>query len=131
MAGFAGASEPEGRVGVPAPPYKFYLDSYGGSLGASEYAAQLPAAVRHVRWVAGDPDLARASSDVVECFCRAVCAAVDAFAEWSEDRRGSVSLGDYKVSRYLEDRDTTASEEATAAACRELYGTGTLFCGVS
>ena len=78
----------------------------------------------------GYPDLSGARAVVVFCWKGAVCAAAEAFYEWDEDRKGAVSLGDYKVSRYLEDRETTSREEASAAATRELFGTGCLFGGL-
>ena len=83
-----------------------------------------------MKWMAGNPDLSGAPADVVICWKRAICAAAEAFYEWDEDRKGAISLGDYKVSRYLEDRETTSREEASAAATRELFGTGCLFGGL-
>ena len=110
--------------------YVFYQDGFGGEMDAVSFARILPQATRHVKWLAGNPDLGGADKETVTCWKRAICAAADAFYEWDEDRKGSVSLGDYKVSRYQEDRETTANDEATAAATRELFGTGALFGGI-
>ena len=119
-----------GTCSIGTVDYIFYQDEFGGEMGAEEFARILPQAERHVKWMAGNPDLAGAPADVVMCWKRAICAAAEAFYEWDEDRKGAVSLGDYKVSRYLEDRETTSRDEATAAATRELFGTGCLFGGL-
>ena len=121
---------PSGSCCIGSVDYLFYQDEFGGRMGAEEFARILPRAVRHVKWLCGNPDLVGASAESVLCWKRAICAAAEAFYEWDEDRKGAVSLGDYKVTRYLEDRETTARDEATAAATRELFGTGALFGGV-
>ena len=62
---------------------------------------------------------------------RALCAAVDVFAEYGEGQVGGFSIGDYKVSQYVSDKVPTGAEQATQAALKELYGTGLSFCGVA
>lgn len=73
----------------------------------------------------------RAPDDDVaaDAYRRALCAAVDAFAEYGDGQVGGFSLGSFKVSRYERDA-TTGVQVATDAVARELAGTGLLFCGV-
>ncbi len=109
-----------------AVTYQFYKDVYGGGLSESAFGLALPAASRHVRWLVGG---AAPSDDELESYQRAVCAAVDAFAEFGEGQVGGFSLGDFKVTRY-EDEGTTGEEIATANALKELVGTSLAFYGV-
>ena len=104
-----------------AVTYQFYSEVYGGGLSEAAFGLALPAASRHVRWLVGG---AEPSEDELERYQRAVCAAVDAFAEF-----GEFSLGDFKVTHY-EDEGTTGEEIATANALKELVGTSLAFCGV-
>jgi hypothetical protein len=57
-----------------------------------------------------------------------VCVACDAFAEFGEGRVGGYSIGDFKVTNYME-RCTTGLEVARDAALGELAGTGLAFSG--
>ena len=106
--------------------YEFYSETYGGGLSEAAFGLSLPVATRHVRWLVNgrEPD----DSDL-EAYERAVCAAVDAFAEFGEGQVGGFSLGDFKVTHY-EDEGTTGAELATSAAMQELVGTSLLFSGV-
>ena len=106
--------------------YQFYKDVYGGGLSESAFGLALPAAFRHVRWLVGgaEPD-----DGELEAYQRAVCAAVDAFAEFGEGQVGGFALGDFKVTHY-EDEGTTGEEIATANALKEFVGTSLAFCGV-
>jgi hypothetical protein len=110
--------------------YQFYRDSYGGAVGAEAFAEVLPAALRCVRKLTGAavPD----SSDTVArtAYLRAVCAALDAFAEFGEGRVGGYAIGEFKVTNYME-KGTTGEEVAQAAALGELAGTGLSFSGVA
>ena len=109
-----------------AVTYEFYSQTYGGGLSESAFGLSLPAASRHVRWLVGG---AVPSDDELESYQRAVCAAVDAFAEFGEGRVGGFSLGDFKVTHY-EDEGTTGEEVATQEALKELVGTSLAFSGV-
>ena len=109
-----------------AMTYQFYKDVYGGGLSESAFGFSLPAATRHVRWLVGG---AEPLDDELEAYQRAVCAAVDAFAEFGEGQVGGFSLGDFKVTHY-EDEGTTGEEIATADALKELVGTSLAFAGV-
>ncbi len=106
--------------------YQFYGETYGGGLSEAAFGASLPAATRHVRWLCDgrEPD----ESELV-AYQRAVCAAVDAFAEFGEGQVGGFALGDFKVTHY-EDEGTTGEEIATADALKELVGTSLAFAGV-
>ena len=109
-----------------AMTYQFYKDVYGGGLSEAAFGLALPAATRHVRWLVGG---AEPLDDELEAYQRAVCAAVDAFAEFGEGQVGGFSLGDFKVTHY-EDEGTTGEEIATDEALKELVGTSLVFCGV-
>lgn len=106
--------------------YEFYSGAYGGGLSESAFGLSLPAALRHVRWLCGGREPARCE---VAAWKRAVCAAVDAFAEFGEGQVGGFALGDFNVTHY-EDEGTTGDEIATAAALKELVGTLLAFAGV-
>lgn len=109
-----------------AVTYQFYKDVYGGGLSESAFGLALPAALRHVRWLIGGVE---PGDDELESYQRAVCAAVDAFAEFGEGQVGGFSLGDFKVTHY-EDEGTTGEEIATQEALKELMGTSLAFSGV-
>ena len=106
--------------------YQFYVDTYGGGLSEAAFGASLPVAEAHVNWLCDGR---------VPCRCeqtawkRAVCAAVDAFAEFGQGQVGGFALGDFKVTHY-EDEGTTGEEIATASALKELVGTSLAFAGV-
>lgn len=106
--------------------YQFYSQVYGGGLSEAAFGLALPAASRHVRWLVGGSE---PSGEELESYQRAVCAAVDAFAEFGEGQVGGFALGDFKVTHY-EDEGTTGEEIATDAAIKELVGTTLVFCGV-
>ena len=109
-----------------AVTYEWYSQTYGGGLSESAFGLSLPAATRHVRWLVGGSE---PSDEELESYQRAVCAAVDAFAEFGEGQVGSFALGDFKVTHY-EDEGTTGEEIATDVALKELVGTSLPFCGV-
>ena len=116
--------------GVPID-YQWYLDSYGGALGAEAFYEALPAALRLMRGITGGawPE-AGWDYDDTAAWRRACCAAVDAFAEFGEGRVGGYAIGDFKVTNYME-KGTTGREVALEAALAELAGTGISFCGVA
>jgi hypothetical protein len=74
-----------------AVTYQFYSQVYGGGLSEAAFGLALPAASRHVRWLV---DGAEPSNDELEAYQGAVCAAVDAFAEFGEGQVGGFALGD-------------------------------------
>ena len=125
----------EGLTGAagcgPAPvSFGFYLDGYGGALAAEAFAEALPAAVRCVGALTGARDVCEEwDGDRAEAWRRAVCAAVDAFAEYGEGRVGGFSIGSFSVTNYR-DEGTTGAEVAREAALAELSRTGLAFVGV-
>ena len=72
--------------------YQFYTDSYGGGLSEAAFSASLPTADAHVRWLC-------AVKGVTTCnvFKRAVCAALEAFAEYGAGEVGGYSIGEFSV----------------------------------
>lgn len=106
--------------------YQFYKDVYGGGLSEAAFGLALPAAMRHVRWLVGGVE---PSEEELQAYQRAVCAAVDSFAEFGEGQVGGFALGDFKVTHY-EDEGTTGEEIATQEALKELVGTSLAFSGV-
>lgn len=114
----------------PAPDYQFYLDAYGGVLGAEAFAEAMPAALRCVRAICGgaEPDDTWLERHVA-CWRRAVCAAAEAFAEFGEGRVGGYQVGDFRITNYR-DGGTTGRDVATASALEELAGSGLAFSGV-
>lgn len=107
--------------------YTFYGETYGGTLSENSFAVSLPAAARHVRWLCDGREPAIGSDDE-DAYRRAVCAAIDAFAEFGEGQVGGFQLGDFKVTHY-EDEGTTGDEIATQAALKELASTSLAFAG--
>ena len=70
------------------------------------------------------------------CYCatsnafkRAVCAALDAFAEYGAGEVGGYTIGEFSVKNYAS-QETSGEQLATQAALRELVGTGYAFAGV-
>lgn len=118
-----------GGVAASGPSFPFYQDAYGGTLDAESYAETLPAALRCVRLLCGEVD-ASGIGDGTDLLVwgRAVCAATEAFAEFGEGCVGGYSIGDFKVTNYME-RGTTGLEVARSAALAELAGTGLTFSG--
>lgn len=105
--------------------YQFYTDTYGGSLGEAAFAASLPMADSHVRWLCA----VKGASTTCNVFKRAVCAALEAFAEYGAGEVGGYSIGEFSVKNY-ENKGTTGEELATQAALRELGLSGMAFTGV-
>ena len=64
-----------------------------------------------------------------ETFMRAVCAALEAFAEYGVGEVGGYTIGEFSVKNYAS-QQTTGEELATAAALRELGLSGMAFTGV-
>ena len=105
--------------------YEFYRYTYGGGLAEAAFSDCLPQADAHVRWLC----LEKQPCVQELAFKRAVCAAIDAFAEYGMGEVGGYTIGDFSVKNY-ENKGTTGEELATAAALKELAGTGFAFCGV-
>lgn len=104
---------------------EFYADSYGGSLGEAAFAASLPMADAHVRWLCQ----VNGAQTTCNVFKRAVCAALEAFAEYGAGEAGGFQIGEFSVKNYAS-QQTTGEELATAAALRELGLSGMAFTGV-
>ena len=109
-----------------AVDFAYYSQVYGGGLSEAAFVDMLPAAEAHVRWLCS---LRRACTGSAP-YKRAVCAVVDAFAEFGQGQVGGVALGDFRVTRYASDEGVTGEDMATKAALKELFGTGMAFAGV-
>lgn len=109
--------------------YAFYVDEYGGRLDAEAFAESLPAAERQVRWLCGCAEPDSDDEDATAAYKRAVCAAVEAFAEWGEGLVGGLTVGDFAVKPY-ENKGPSGVQIAIDAAVKELAGTGLTFGGV-
>ena len=105
--------------------YEFYQDTYGGGLSEAAFAASLPMAEAHVRWLCE----LRGADETSGRFMRAVCAALEAFAEYGAGEVGGYTIGEFSVKNYAS-QQTTGEELATAAALRELGLSGMAFTGV-
>ena len=105
--------------------YEFYRYNYGGGLAEAAFAECLPLADAHVRWLC----LEKAPYPEEIPFKRAVCAAIDAFAEYGMGEVGGYTIGEFSVKNY-ENKGTTGEELATAAALKELAASGFAFSGV-
>lgn len=108
-----------------AVTYEFYVDTYGGGLSEAAFAASLPMAEAHVRWLCE----LRGADEASGRFMRAVCAALEAFAEYGAGEVGGYTIGEFSVKNYAS-QQTTGEELATAAALRELGLSGMAFTGV-
>lgn len=124
----------EGGVSDAGPTFVFYRDAYGGTQSAEAFAECLPSALRVVRELCGglmpsdlDADSTHYEKDLM-AWGRAVCVAVDAFAEYGEGRVGGFTIGKFSVTNYME-KGTTGLEVAQAAAISELSFTGWTFSG--
>lgn len=73
-----------------AVTYEFYSQVYGGGLFEAAIGLALPAATRHVRWLVGG---AESGDGELESYQRAVCAAVDAFADFARGRSAALRSG--------------------------------------
>lgn len=103
FAGVAGAALAAEAVGAAPVDYGWYLDFYGGALGAEGFAEALPAALRLMRQVTSGAWPGEGwDAEETSAWRRACCAAVDAFAEFGEGRVGGVAVGDFKVTSYME-----------------------------
>lgn len=105
--------------------YEFYQDTYGGGLSEAVFAASLPMADSHVKWLCA----VKGTDTDSETFMRAVCAALEAFAEYGADEVGGYTIGEFSVKNYAS-QQTTGEELATTAALRELGLSGMAFTGV-
>lgn len=105
--------------------YEWYSQTYGGGLGEAAFAASLPMADSHVKWLCA----VKGADTDSETFKRAVCAALEAFAEYGAGEVSGFQVGEFSVKNYAS-QQTTGEELATAAALRELGLSGMAFSGV-
>lgn len=105
--------------------YEFYTDSYGGGLSEAAFSSSLPIADSHVKWLCA----VNGAKTTCTVFKRAVCAAVDAFAEYGAGEVDGYSIGEFSVKNYAS-QQTTGEELAIEAALRELGLSGMAFTGV-
>ena len=111
----------------PVPDYAFYHSVYGGELSEEGFAACLIGAVRLVRRLIGHRKMKYAAEKTA--VKRAVCAAVDALAEYGEGCAGGFQIGSFRMDSDVGNARTGESM-ATDAALLELDGMGLTFTGV-
>lgn len=105
--------------------YAFYADAYGGTLSEGAPVC-LSRATSHVRWLTGYREPFGACE--IRRYRRAVCAAVEAFANYGDGAIG-FTLGSFK-SAVRAGVSFSAENKATEAALRELGDSGMGFAGV-
>ena len=110
---------------MAAVTYAYYSNTYGSGLSEPAFSDSLPVAEAHVKWLCAN----RCYCPTSTAFKRAVCAAVDAFAEYGAGEVGGFQIGEFSVKNYAS-QQTTGEELATAAALRELGMSGMAFSGV-
>ena len=105
--------------------YEFYTDSYGGGLSEAAFSSSLPIADSHVKWLCA----VNGAKTTCTVFKRAVCAAVDAFAEYGAGEVDGDSIGRFSGKNYAA-QQPTGGARAAVAALRELGISGMAFTGV-
>ena len=110
---------------MAAVTYAYYKQAYGGGLSESAFGDYVALAEAHVKWLCANQCYCATSN----AFKRAVCAALDAFAEYGAGEVGGFQIGEFSVKNYAS-QQTTGEELATAAALRELGLSGMAFSGV-
>lgn len=110
---------------MAAVTYAYYTQTYGGGLSESAFGDYLPIAEAHVKWLCAN----RCYCATSNAFKRAVCAALEAFAEYGAGEVGGYTIGEFSVKNYAS-QETSGEQLATQAALRELVGTGYAFAGV-
>ena len=110
---------------MAAVTYAYYSQTYGGGLSEAAFAGSLPIAEAHVKWLCAVKGICATSMP----YKRAVCAALDAFAEYGAGEVGGYTIGEFSVKNYAS-QETSGEQLATQAALRELVGTGYAFAGV-
>lgn len=114
---------------MPAPDYGFYAEEYKGSSPEEVFSELLPRAVAQAALLVGF-NRSRAEHEVP--LKRAVCAAVDSYAETGTAQMASLSIGEFSVTRGGVAQDgalKSPDEAARDAAAAELLATGLLFAG--
>ncbi|NHM14447.1 hypothetical protein [Xiamenia xianingshaonis] len=106
--------------------YAFYTDTYKGGLSEAAFYDCLPRALRHVRWLTGYREPIGCVEK--ERYQRAICAAVDAFADFGDGGIG-FTLGSFKTN-VRDGVAFSAEDKATQAALGELGDLSMAFCGV-
>ena len=114
-----------GSIVAASVTYGFYQQTYGGGLSESAFAANLPLAEAHVRWLCA----VRGVDEEAAELRRAMCAAAEAFTEYGAGKVGGYSIGEFSVKNYAS-QQTSGEGLATQAVLRELGLSGMAFSGV-
>ena len=107
--------------------YKFYTQVYGGTLTKSAFEASLPTAEQHVAWLCDHKCPGRCEQTA---YRRAICAALEVFAEYGQGQVGGFTLGNFRMTSYEGRGTATGDALASQAALRELSATPLAFAGV-
>jgi len=111
-------------MAVSAPSYTFYKNTYKGTVQEDEYNALSSWAAAHVDYLIGYKTVGSADETAVSM---AVCACVDAFADYGTDGIGGFSIGSFSMSSS---EAITGKQIATDACWEYLAPTGLLFGGI-
>lgn len=106
--------------------YRFYTQVYGGTATRAAFDASLPAAEQHVAWLC---DHHCPGPEARTAYKRAICAALDVFAEYGQGQVGGFSIGDFRMTSYEGRGSATGDALATEAALCELSATPLAFAG--
>lgn len=112
-----------------APDYNFYVVAYGGTLSADVFKENVPEAVSFVKYLVGFNAID--SKRKKDAFKRAVCASVDAFAQYGDGGIGTFSIGSFSAGQGAHAGSVNARDVAKQKAMGELLKAGLLWGGVA
>lgn len=95
-------------------------------LSEAAFAASLPMADSHVRWLCA----VKGATTTCNVFKRAVCAAVDAFAEYGAGEVGGFQIGRVLGQNYASQQTSRRGAGARQPRCASLGLSGMAFTGV-
>lgn len=109
------------------PSYAFYADDFHGELSEDVFNAHINSALAFTRKLVGNK---RITPKTQTPFFRAVCAVVDAFAQYGTTPQTGFSVGSFTVQSGGANA-STGYDIAREGALLELSGTGLLYAGLA
>ena len=119
--------KPPAPIVEQVPSYTFYADDFHGELSEDVFNANINKAVAFVRQLCGDKRITPATQTA---FFRAVCAVVDAFAQYGTTPQTGFSVGSFTVQSGGSNA-STGYDIAREGALLELAGTGLSYAGLA